>query len=195
MTDDIEPRISFPEEGSEEYWHQLTQPPLVHYAGGPDLPEATAHQHVPHWEHDNVRRVSAETRDAAAHELTIAMAVDPEIGEILTRQHGMNGSDVRALVDTIRDDADLRYDLAMHFKGKLLQHGDQLPDRVRQNGYKELNHGIYASLDALRSQDYAVMLALSMIDGTFDAAASELDTIDVPIGKGTHRATAHLLLG
>lgn len=194
MTDNLESSINIPEVGSDAYWHLLTRPPLVQYVGASDIPEYAMHQDEQRWAHDNIRRVDAETQAAAARQLAATLASDQGVRDIVASLRPVDGDNLPALVDAIRSDAALRYELAMYFRDRLQANVAQLPNRVRQNGYKELNHGIYYPYDVLPSRDYAVMLAISMLDGTFNAVASQLDTVDVSIGKGTHRAAAQLLL-
>ena len=71
-----------------------------------------------------------------------------------------------------------------------------LPDHLTRNAIKRPNDPRYQKFGELRSREYAMLLALSMLDGSFDDSATASDPVysqSNPNG-GQHRYAAQVLL-
>lgn len=126
---------------------------------------------------------------------------DPVVVAIMSKcqvQIGAQGDDPYAIVDTVRNNADLRYELGSYYlRDKLPAIQDRLPYRVAVNTQKNPNHPGYRHIPVLTSQEYSAMLALSMIDGTY-AQPARGDEISLgasgAVELGQHRAAAQQLI-
>lgn len=142
--------------------------------------------------------LTAESRDEAGKRLSEAVLRDSKLADIISGFEGSNKLDRLSLVDAVRTDANLRYDIGTYFlKDKLPQLARILPDRVIGNGQKRPNHNGYSRHNYLTSREYAVMLALAMIDGTYQEPGSGDPIIrdnDGIATLGQHRFTAKALI-
>jgi hypothetical protein len=151
-----------------------------------------------HMEEQKYPTVTDESRADAVARLRDVRTADREINRILATYEGEHPGVVPdALVDAVRTDADLRYKLGDHlYNLKLTTRLHQMPDRVRDNTQKNPNSRGYSHL-RLRSQEYATLLALAMIDGTFIDRGNSDPIVYAEGGKaivGQHRAAAELML-
>lgn len=128
---------------------------------------------------------------------------DPNIKDILDT-YAPTGSDLspESLVDTIRTSADIRYELGSYFLREKIprlrrEHSHTLPERLHGNSGKTPNHKGYG-LSTMNSPEYAAVLALSMLDGTFERVGRTGDPIhrldNGRVELGQHRAAAAVLL-
>lgn len=145
---------------------------------------------------ENVRTlVTDKTREAAEERLQHAMRFDPRIGVII-RQHTNGEVEPSKISEQILLDSDLRVDLGHYLLGKIETFSHNMPPRIAANTQKSSNIEGYPWL---RSREYASLLALSMLDGTFDddrVGSNHID-YDPQTGKaiiGQHRAAAFSLL-
>lgn len=129
--------------------------------------------------------------------------VNPESEEDAIYALRMSDQDIKGLIDSflgegrlhekdkpafIRGNNELRVALGIHFLDKFKK-VFTLPERVRDNlpsNMKSPNYPGYP--DKMLSRDYAAVLALSMIDGTFKERPSSGDT-------SQHRDAAEMVLG
>lgn len=127
---------------------------------------------------------------------------DPEVHKIIestiAQQDLHSPEDV---IKQIRENNAIRFELAKYFKQKVDNDRDLMPDRIQRNGSKRPNHPGYSS-DTIASDDYVALLAISMLDGTFNAEVSIKDKVqfnngtnDTKINGGQHRLAALRLLG
>lgn len=126
-----------------------------------------------------------ESEEDAAYALRMS---DQDIKDIVNSFIGESRLLDRDKPGFIRGNNDLRVALGMHilakFKGMLT-----LPERVHRNSpdiLKSPNHAGYP--DKMLSRDYAAVVALSMIDGTFKERPNTGDT-------SHHRDAAEMVLG
>jgi hypothetical protein len=74
----------------------------------------------------------------------------------------------------------------------------QMPSRIARDSQKNPNHPGYSGVGHLSSREYACMLAMSMLDGTFDISSARGDEITASSrnrdGVGQHRTAAKTLL-
>jgi len=153
-----------------------------------------------------------KTRIQAMRRLGNAMANDARLSEKL--QTPLEDIDARhageqdynrmlELVDKIRTDPGLRYLVGVHLLGELNYLVDShqgplnLPYRIMANTGKTPGAGP-KPVAGMTSREYAALLGLEMIDGTFDAELSRSDPIEAnnrnPDGLGQHRYAAAVLL-
>lgn len=142
-------------------------------------------------------KVTEQSRDESALKIGEARSWDHKIKEIFDRhQEKLGPKDRWELADELRTNADLRYDLGSYFLDKIEDKWHKMPERVRRDTQKNPNHPTYAHLNGLRSREYAALLALSMLDGTFHEPKH--DPIDYDkhgeATLGQHRAAALELL-
>jgi hypothetical protein len=112
--------------------------------------------------------------------------------------------DYSSVVDQVRTDVGLRYELGSYLlRDKLTRFKQEsphaVPYRVFVGTEKSPAHPGYLHLGKLNSQEYSAMLALSMVDGTYDDREDSDPIITYPDKPGEmlgqHRAAAKLLLG
>lgn len=142
-------------------------------------------------------KVTEQSRDESALKIGEARSWDHKIDDIFAQHAEKFGRKDRwELADELRTNADLRYDLGSYFLDKIEEKWRNMPDRVRRNTQKNPNHSTYAHLNGLRSREYAALIALSMLDGTFHEPKH--DPIDYDkhgeATLGQHRAAALELL-
>lgn len=140
---------------------------------------------------------------AARNRLREAMSRDRIIEAIVDKYVSNEAWRGNEVVEIVRKNADLRYELGSYLLRDKIpmikrERPHDLPDRVFVGRQKNANHTGYAHLGYLNSQEYAAMLALSMVDGTYKQPGPG-DPIergkDGRIAVGQHRAAAHILLG
>ncbi len=144
-------------------------------------------------------KINEESRDAAAFRLTNARQTDQNINHIINRYTSSeNINDPKQIVEMIRTNSDLRYDLGKYLlEEKLPSRIHKMPKRIIDNSGKNPNHQGYQHLRNLSSREYTILVALSMIDGSYQNPAKG-DEIhkdnDGNITTGQHRAAAAELL-
>ena len=103
------------------------------------------------------------------------------------------------MIDELRINEAMRCAILEHLEKKLNNiHPNGLPSRVSRNGYKSPNSKGYEHIKNLKSKEYVCMLALSMMDGSFNYSREE----NIPqsmdgggkVAAGQHRYAAQLLL-
>lgn len=113
------------------------------------------------------------------------------VGPYAREQHGAWREADMAKV--LRDDSGLRLRLGMHLLDKIDTVG-RLPKRFYGSATKNPNYVGYRNMT---SREYAALLALSMLDGTFKAPSAS-DPIESEYGdiiRGQHRYAAMKVLG
>lgn len=127
---------------------------------------------------------------------------DPELKGIIKSHLGGGANvDPEAVVTLVRKNDELRFALADYLLKKASDIGYKLPERVATNNqFKSSNYPGYAA--NMNSQEYAVVLALSMLDGTFVTRKSMQDPVEyirnyngTVVNGGQHRLAALELLG
>lgn len=85
----------------------------------------------------------------------------------------------------VLENNDLRINLGGYLLDRLdrLAETDYLPDRLMDNTEKEIN---YAGYHKVLSREAAVLIAISMLDGTFEPERSRLDPIEVALVERGH---------
>lgn len=142
-------------------------------------------------------RVTEDSERKAFSRLIRAMSYDEALEEIVRRRQAEKHiQSSLEMVDLIRTDADLRYDLGAYLMDKLKENIYKMPDRVAVDRQKTPEHIGYKHLGRLSSQEYAVLLALAMLDGTYHEPdhnpIKRLPGGQVELGQ--HRAAAEILL-
>lgn len=145
--------------------------------------------------------VTSEDKANALVALQKARASDSSINAIISEYEGKLGKDQQQydIVDLIRKDGDLRYRLGRYLLyDKMSARMALMPDRISNNDQKGPSHRGYEHIPNLRSREYASMLALSMLDGTYKGYSNgdeiKYDSSGRPT-VGQHRGAAHILLG
>lgn len=145
------------------------------------------------------------TRAAASSRLIDAARKDTELAKLIQSQAGqIDLGNPLAVVDAIRLKPDFRLAVGGHLLKKMDAYaniGGAMPDRIERNTDKSPDKGGYHVAN-MTSREYATLLALSMIDGTFDdAMVSASDRIERqgtsgigPVRQGQHRAAAMRVL-
>lgn len=144
------------------------------------------------------RFVTEENKQASQETLAESLKVNPEIGRVL-REAGIDATSMEA-VNAIRENADVRYEVAKHFARKL---GDMVLQDPRGFGWRvEENRPDNLKEDPLTgkkmmSRDYVVSLALKMLDGEFSMSNEDDSFTRDPDGRvavAQHRDAARRLL-
>lgn len=141
--------------------------------------------------------ITDESRKNAAVQLSKSRMSDRVLDSTL-RKFELDNPNITNLVDEIRTNADLRYALGNYFlTSKLPSKLHKMPNRILGNSEKSPNHNGYKGLH-LTSREYASMLALAMIDGTFMGTPQGDEILTRPsdgsVIVGQHRAAAMELL-
>lgn len=155
-------------------------------------PEYTGSQ-----EGDGGRRPTPERESDAVRRLTIE-ALDSKI-EAIIHEFIPPGATAEETVAAIRQIAGLREELARYFLSKISKTPLAVPHRVAVNTIKDPNHTGYPA--RMYSRDYAALLAISKLDGTYDerlsAEKGSLPQYDWETREyitGQHQAAADFLL-
>ncbi len=142
-------------------------------------------------------KIDDYTRNAAKHTLDSLLNRDgfikDVIGEFAARDQ-INPKDTLGLVDYIRENVDVRMELGRAFLRRIevLAEDGQLGDRITKK-QKVSDYPGYPRDITMSSQEYSALLALSLIDGTFDNRNETNDTTYDQNGKiirGQHRDAA-----
>ncbi|MFA5004140.1 MAG: hypothetical protein WC498_02580 [Candidatus Saccharimonadales bacterium] len=144
-----------------------------------------------------------ETRDEAKNVLLQAARHDVRLRELIKAQAGkIDISDPYKVVDAIRTDTGFRLEIGKHYLNKiniLARDPDVMPERIVSNRGKSPDKGGYP-VRTMSSREYAAVLCLAMLDGTFNRdAVSSIDYIEHNAKgetvTGQHRMAAHIALG
>lgn len=146
--------------------------------------------------------VSIESLQDAARWLERSREADPKLDELiwhdpLIEDQGLSANQIANL---LRENVELRLTVGGYLLAKLEQPGimELMPDRVKRNTEKKPSTMGYERLPGLTSREYTALLALSMLDGSFNwkDAESDPETYDTQVddGLGQHRYAAKVLL-
>ena len=146
---------------------------------------------------DDRKSVTQESLKDARTAFLSTTAEDGRVREIFEAYNsGHYVGDVQA-AEMLRTNNELRVAIGEYFIDKIATMGHQMPARVYDNGMKTPQARGYGGAE-MTSREYASLLALSMLDGTFKAARAAHDPILVGesgvVELGQHRYAAHLLL-
>ena len=112
--------------------------------------------------------------------------------------------DYEAVISEVRTNPALRYELGSYLLRDKLpkiqrESPHAFPHRIVVNTQKNTSHPGYRHLGYTTSREFATMLALSMLDGTFidpgDSEPIEIDKEKPENTQGQHRIAASILLG
>lgn len=141
------------------------------------------------------REVSSSSLEYA--QMTIEGNIDPTVKRIIA-EFSEGATQTTDLVNNIRTNPRLRERLALYFMDKIKLNLNDMPERVQRDAQKKPNHKGYEKLSYTTSREYASLLALSMLDGTFKFEATKTDPIvrdgNGEVEVGQHRAAAEILL-
>lgn len=146
--------------------------------------------------------VTEPSRELSAGYMQSAGTRDPKIAAILQRHMDKNQvSDYLKLTDLLRTNPEFRYELGSYFMDKLQAKAEDMPHRVRRNTQKTPSHlrtyQHFRDLGvSLHSREYASLLALSMLDGSFEGDGNDPFTYNAQgqLATGQHRAAAISLI-
>lgn len=144
------------------------------------------------------------TEDSLAYSMSVLDRFDKEEGldysikQIIKNHTGSDKFSSEETVDALRKNKELRTELGKYFLDKLDLNSDMLPARVLNNGNKNSTMPGYSDIPGLKSREYASLLAMAQLDGTFDPhkAMSEEITYDTngEVVTGQHRVASEMLL-
>lgn len=146
--------------------------------------------------------VTKQSREDALQVIDRARASDKVIDAILADyQAGNPDKTSLALVEAVRIDTDLRYQLGDYLYSDKMQRLldiDKMPSRISSKINKAPEGRGYTQVGEFSSRMYATVLALAMLDGTYHNNETN-DRIELSEdgkrGVGQHRSAAKLLLG
>lgn len=132
--------------------------------------------------------------------LTLPKVQDKIINSIIGKHLTPEVNSYENLVGFIRENSALRLELGKYLMQKVHEHRSIMPARLQQShGEKSPSHPGYD--DKLGNDEYAALLAISMLDGTFISKRSLSDPVefvdrrnDTAINGGQHRLAAVQLL-
>ena len=198
-----------PDAGNYDYLFEPQPDSVITEQERAEWPELKPHQKewfAPHTppEHigpqrgDGGRRPTPERESDAASRLTGGI-LDDKI-EAIIHEFVPAGSKVEETVAAIRQTPELREELARYFLSKISKSPLAVPRRIAVNTIKDPNHTGYPA--RMYSRDYAALLAISKLDGTYDERLSvekgtfpEYDPETKEYVTGQHQAAADFLLG
>lgn len=144
----------------------------------------------------NTREITDEYEGVAEYVMNTP-ALDPQVKSIIA-VHSPNTTTPRELVRAVQSDPSLRYALAEYLVAKIHSMSENMPARIRANSQKSPDHQGYRET-MMTSQEYAALLAISMLDGSYKPdASSDDDDIrkdsqgNVTIGQHRYAAQAAL---
>ena len=146
-------------------------------------------------------KVTPESKLLAEQRLETAIASDPELASIFSKFAGEQGIANRDdLTEELRTSLGLRLAVGRYLLDKIDKLSSGMPDRIKMNDKdKGANHGGYSHIPRMSSREYASLLAISMLDGTFDDNYKPSDRIEYhpetgEVVLGQHRAAAKKLI-
>lgn len=198
LTNSERPKIDPKQTSDSDFYTRLLK-------GEPALQTAETYQEKLKREAEDAKYITEPTDEqkrtawGRLHEAESDLVIEAIISKYVTRE---GPRDPVSVTDTLRTNADLRYELGSYLLRDKLpkiarEQPHDIPSRVFVGGQKSPNHRGYAHLGHINSREYAVILALSMLDGTFSDPG-----IGDPIERnskgyielGQHRAAAEVLL-
>lgn len=144
-----------------------------------------------------------ETREKSKDTLIQVATHDEGLRKLIESQsEHINLNDPYAVVDAIRTKPDFRLAVGKYYLHKITELSREpgvMPERIVSNRGKRPDKGGYA-FNSLTSREYASLLCLAMLDGTFDSSViSSVDYIEHnqkgETIAGQHRMAAHTALG
>ena len=143
---------------------------------------------------DTRLEITPESEEAAAW--AFRFTGDQKIKEMIRDYAGDKWRE-EEMPSVVRGNDDLRTELGLYLLSKFDDFETELhmPERVANNSTKNTSHRGYER--GLTSREYAALLAVSMLDGTFDPGRATHDPIELEDGqaiRGQHRYAAALLL-
>lgn len=143
---------------------------------------------------DTRLEITPESEEAAAW--AFRFTGDQKIKEMIRDYAGDKWRE-EEMPSVVRGNDDLRTELGLYLLSKFDDFETELhmPERVANNSTKNTSHRGYER--DLTSREYAALLAVSMLDGTFDPGRATHDPIELEDGqaiRGQHRYAAALLL-
>ena len=143
-------------------------------------------------------RVTPESQKMAEKRLEIAGDGDPNL-KLIFDKYSTKGTN---LTDLLRNDEDFRTDVGVYLLHKLNNlaiNEKTIGQQIKDNSEKSPATTGYSHIPELTSREYATLLAISMLDGTFKDELVQSNTIeyadDGEVLLGQHRAAANELLG
>ncbi len=148
--------------------------------------------------------ITEDSRKLAAKRLDRAAVQDKVLAGVIDvhkKQLGLEGS--LAVVDAMRNNSALRFSVGSHMLDKVNALAEKTPEklplRVVGNGGKmPPAEGLYPRISEMSSREYAALLALAKIDGSFNSAIHPADKIEYDqqgiATLGQHRAAAETIL-
>lgn len=143
---------------------------------------------------DTRLEITPESEEAAAW--AFRFIGDQKIKEMIRASSGDKWRE-KEMPSVVRENDELRVELGLYLLSKFDDFETELrmPERIANNSTKNTSHRGYES--NLTSQEYAALLAVSMLDGTFNPSRAIHDPIELEHGQavlGQHRYAASLLL-
>lgn len=141
--------------------------------------------------------VTDENRQKSVPVLIYALSIDRSIEGIILADGRAQKPKIE-IVDDIRTNAGLRLEVGKYLLDKvdkLAKMPNQLPGRIVENGQKKTKHLGYPG--QMTSREFTVLLALSMLDGSFDYSREDKSKQSDNLGQaviGQHREAARKLL-
>ena len=147
---------------------------------------------------DNERlRVTPESQKIAEERLEIAGKSDSNL-RLIFEKYSHKGT---SLSELLRIDEGFRTDVGIYLLSKLdkLANNEKtMGQQIKDNSEKNPGTTGYSHIPELRSREYATLLAMSMLDGTFKDGLVKADTIehanDGEVLLGQHRAAAKKII-
>ena len=145
-------------------------------------------------------KVTPESKKMAEERIEQAYMSDPGLAEIFNKFSSENGvADRSELTEAMRNNKDLRIEVGVYLLAKIDRLFHQMPERIQDDTEKKPSTEGYNHIPVMTSREYATLLAISMLDGTFDDKRVGGDTIEYREGTdkvilGQHRAAAQKLI-
>ncbi len=142
-------------------------------------------------------KVTAESMKMAEERLEIAGNGDPNL-KLIFEKYSPKGTHLSEL---LRTNEDFRTDVGLYLLRKLdnlALNEMTMGQQIKDNSEKSPRTTGYSHIPELRSREYATLLAISMLDGTFKDELVQSDTIeyadDGEVLLGQHRAAAKKII-
>ncbi len=140
----------------------------------------------------NRKRAVSVVHEAAMADSTVEKILGEATGQDVEKRILQADLDI---VDKIRTDPELRYQLGKHYLDKITRNYARMPSRI--GGIDVTKSPKFNGYGTLPSRDYVALLALAMLDGSFDYSLEEKiydhDARGVAT-LGQHRAAARTIL-
>jgi len=128
-------------------------------------------------------KVTPESKKLAEERIEQAYMSDPGLAEIFNKFSNENGlTDRSDLTEAMRINKDLRIEVGTYLLDKIDRLFHQMPERIQDNTEKKPSTEGYNHIPVMTSREYATLLAISMLDGTFDDKRVGGDTIQYKEG-------------